>query len=180
MHPWNPVKQSGVVVESYKFTDTSEWTRTTIICHHKHNQHLIKGQNESGNKTFSAPCQPGRIYDLAINMSIFHDYSRKRETGWWHSPWMTSWTIERRRCQGLGTTHRQFDIHNWFFCFQWVPSNTKDYGEYIVSYRLKVPKEPSEQCRLIQCTNAYFLVLQVITLNTRVLQRNTVYQKKIL
>ena len=111
-------------------------------------------------------------------MSIFHDYSRKRETGWWHSPWMTSWTIERRRCQGLGTTHRQFDIHNWFFCFQWVPSNTKDSGEYIVSYRLKVPKEPSEQCRLIQCTNAYFLVLQVITLNTRVLQRNTVYQKK--
>ena len=43
--------------------------------------------------------------------------------------------------------------------------------------RMTVPKDISEYYRIIHYTNEYFLVLQIITLNTRVLQRFTDYQK---
>lgn len=140
MRQWNPVKQSGVVVESYKFTDTSEWTRTTIICHQKHYQHLLKGHNEPGHKTFSAPCQPGRFQDWAMNMTIFDEYCRKRETGRWHFHWMRSWTNERGGSQGLGSIRRQFHVLTSFLFFQWVTTNTKNFGGRH-TYGLEVTKD---------------------------------------
>ena len=58
-----------------------------------------------------------------------------------------------------------------FHPIQRITENT----EYL--NRMTVPKDISEYYRIIHYTNEYFLVLQIITLNTRVLQRFTDYQK---